>query len=58
MTSKQYEELCRFFLAKQLGVSTDEVVSVHIPNPGGSTRLSTITRSTCIGRRATRCPGT
>jgi hypothetical protein len=33
MNSKQYEELCRFFLADQLGISVEEVSSVFIPNP-------------------------
>jgi Restriction endonuclease len=33
MNSKQYEELCRFFLADQLGISVEEVSSVLIPNP-------------------------
>ena len=33
MTSKQYEELCRYFLASQLGIGIDKVVSVEIPNP-------------------------
>ena len=33
MNSQQYEELCRFFLADKLGVSTDEVRSARIPNP-------------------------
>src|SRR5262249_51130257 len=32
MTSKQYEELCRYFLASRLGVGIDNVVSVEIPN--------------------------
>lgn len=33
MNSKQYEELCRFFLANELGMNVDEIRSVHIPNP-------------------------
>ena len=33
MTSKQYEELCRFFLADQLGVAVEDITSVLIPNP-------------------------
>ncbi|HKI16947.1 MAG TPA: restriction endonuclease [Isosphaeraceae bacterium] len=32
MTSKQYEELCRFFLADQLGVAVEGIASVLIPN--------------------------
>ena len=30
---KRYEELCRYFLASQLGIGIDKVVSVEIPNP-------------------------
>ena len=33
MNSKQYEELCRFFLAQQLGIGVEKVISVSIPNP-------------------------
>jgi hypothetical protein len=33
MNSQQYEELCRYFLSDKLGVSTDQIESVHIPNP-------------------------
>jgi len=33
MNSKQYEELCRYFLANKLGVSLDDIKSVSIPNP-------------------------
>ena len=33
MTSKQYEELCRYFLAMQLGIAIDRVISIEIPNP-------------------------
>ncbi len=33
MNSQQYEELCRYFLADILGVSIDQIKSVHIPNP-------------------------
>ena len=33
MNSKQYEELCRFFLADKLGIGIDEVKSVIIQNP-------------------------
>jgi len=33
MNSQQYEELCRFFLADKLGISIDQIESVHIQNP-------------------------
>jgi restriction endonuclease len=33
MNSIQYEELCRFFIAKKLSISIDLVKSIHIPNP-------------------------
>jgi Restriction endonuclease len=33
MNSKQYEELCRRFLADKLGIDVDKVLSVDIPNP-------------------------
>lgn len=33
MNSRQYEELCRYFLAQKLGVDAKEIESVHIPNP-------------------------
>lgn len=33
MTSKQYEELCRFFLSEQLGVPVERILSIHIENP-------------------------
>ena len=33
MNSQQYEELCRHFLAKKLGVNIDHIRSIHIPNP-------------------------
>lgn len=33
MNSKQYEELCRFFLADKLGISCDGIQSAEIPNP-------------------------
>ena len=33
MNSQQYEELCRYFLADKLGISIDQIKSVHIPNP-------------------------
>lgn len=33
MNSVQYEELCRFYIAKKLRISVDLVKSVHVPNP-------------------------
>jgi hypothetical protein len=33
VTSYQYEELCRHFLAEQLDMKIDEIVSVTVPNP-------------------------
>jgi hypothetical protein len=33
MNSKQYEELCRIFLAEKLGMNVEQVQSIHIPNP-------------------------
>jgi hypothetical protein len=33
MNSKQYEELCRFFLADKLGINIEGISSVLIPNP-------------------------
>lgn len=33
MNSQQYEELCRYFLSDKLGISTDQIESVHISNP-------------------------
>ena len=33
MNSQQYEELCRHFLAKKLGMNIDYIRSIHIPNP-------------------------
>ena len=33
MNSKQYEELCRYFLADKLGISVEEIQSVKIQNP-------------------------
>lgn len=33
MNSQQYEELCRYFLAKKLGLSLDKIQSISIPNP-------------------------
>lgn len=33
MNSQQYEELCRYFLANKLGMSSDGIKSVNIPNP-------------------------
>lgn len=33
MTSEQYEELCRRFIADKTGKSVDEIRSIHIPNP-------------------------
>lgn len=33
MTSEQYEELCRNFIAEKTGKSVDEIKSVLIPNP-------------------------
>jgi hypothetical protein len=33
MTSKQYEEFCRLYLAEQLGVGVDTIRSGHIENP-------------------------
>ncbi len=33
MNSQQYEELCRYFLAEKLGMSVEQVQSIHIPNP-------------------------
>lgn len=33
MTSRQYEELCRRFIAERFGIEITEVVSEHIPNP-------------------------
>ena len=33
MNSQQYEELCRYFLAKKLGMSVEQVQSIQIPNP-------------------------
>jgi len=33
MTSEQYEELCRRFVAEKTGKSVDEIKSVLIPNP-------------------------
>jgi hypothetical protein len=33
MNPKQYEELCRFFLAQQLGISVETISSISIPNP-------------------------
>lgn len=33
MTSKQFEELCRLFLANELGIPVEEIHSGEIPNP-------------------------
>jgi hypothetical protein len=33
MNSKQYEELCRYFLADKLGVDVNTIQSVEIENP-------------------------
>jgi hypothetical protein len=33
MHSQQYEELCRYFLANQLGIGVEDIRSVEIPNP-------------------------
>ncbi len=33
MNSIQYEELCRFYIAKKLQISVDMVKSTHVPNP-------------------------
>lgn len=33
MNSKQYEELCRFFLAEKLGINIEKILSVDLPNP-------------------------
>jgi hypothetical protein len=33
MTDKQYEELCRYFVACHLGIDIAKVVSIRIPNP-------------------------
>jgi hypothetical protein len=33
MNSQQYEELCRYFLADKIGISINQIKSVHIPNP-------------------------
>jgi hypothetical protein len=33
MNSKQYEELCRYFLAEKLGMKVEQVQSIHIHNP-------------------------
>lgn len=33
MNSRQYEELCRYFLAQKLGIDAKKIESVHIPNP-------------------------
>jgi hypothetical protein len=33
MTSKQYEELCRFFLASQLGLGVDQILSLELESP-------------------------
>jgi hypothetical protein len=33
MNSQQYEELCRYFLANNLGMSLNDIKSVNIPNP-------------------------
>ena len=33
MNSQQYEELCRYFLAKKLGMNVEQVQSIQIPNP-------------------------
>lgn len=33
MNSKQYEELCRFFLSDKLNRSVDQILSIHIQNP-------------------------
>lgn len=33
MNSQQYEEFCRYFLADKVGISIDQIESVHIPNP-------------------------
>lgn len=33
MNSQQYEELCRYFLAEKLGMSVEQIQSIHIPNP-------------------------
>ena len=33
MTSQQYEELCRFFIAEQLKMDLSQVVSRNIANP-------------------------
>jgi hypothetical protein len=33
MTSKQYEELCRFFLASQLGLGVDQILSLDLESP-------------------------
>ncbi len=34
MTSKQYKELCRVFLADQLAIPIEDILSVELPNPG------------------------
>ncbi len=33
MNSIQYEELCRFYIAKKLQITVDMVKSIHVPNP-------------------------
>lgn len=33
MTSNQYEELCRRFIADKLNISLEQVLSIRIPNP-------------------------
>jgi hypothetical protein len=34
MTSQQYEELCRFFVADQLRISVESVLSLEVPSAG------------------------
>jgi hypothetical protein len=33
MNSIQYEELCRFYIARKLGIPINLVKSTHMPNP-------------------------
>ena len=33
MNSTQYEELCRFYISRMLGVDIDSIRSVRVPNP-------------------------
>lgn len=33
MTSKQYEELCRLFIARQFNIDVDSIKSGHVPSP-------------------------